>query len=168
VPTFGKIFKIIDFGRAIYQFKGKRICSNSFKSKNDAAMQYNTEPYFNAKRPRLDPNPSFDLCRLACSLFDYIEESVDPKNIKKSVPNKPYVGIIVDWCLDDKGKHMLFKKNGEERYPQFKLYKMISRFVHNHTPKNQLQRPEFQKFKCSLDNKAKQSVMVIDTLERFQ
>ena len=33
VPTFGKIFKIIDFGRAIYNFRDQVICSDSFHSK---------------------------------------------------------------------------------------------------------------------------------------
>ena len=37
VPTFGRIYKIIDFGRAIYKFQGKRICSYSFHKKGDAA-----------------------------------------------------------------------------------------------------------------------------------
>ena len=35
-------------------------------------------------------------------------------------------------------KNILYKKNGEERYPDFKLYKMIARTVHNHTPEAQL------------------------------
>ena len=30
VPTYGKIFKLIDFGRSIYKFKGKVFCSDSF------------------------------------------------------------------------------------------------------------------------------------------
>ena len=38
--------------------------------------------------------------------------------------------------FDDNGKNILYKKNGEERYPNFKLYKMIARIVHNHTPEN--------------------------------
>jgi hypothetical protein len=41
---------------------------------------------------------------------------------------------------------MLYKKNGNDRYPDFKLYKMISRCVHNHTPQAQLERPEFNNF----------------------
>jgi hypothetical protein len=33
-----------------------------------------------------------------------------------------------------------------ERYPDFKLYKMIARYVHNHTPQAQLERKEFSKY----------------------
>ena len=83
VPTYGKIYKIIDFGRAIYSFKGKTICSDSYHPKGDAATQYNFEPYFNEKKPRLKPNKSFDLCRLACSLYDFFVDDVENENKKK-------------------------------------------------------------------------------------
>ena len=35
----GKIYKIIDFGRAIYNLNGVRYCSDSFHPKGDAATQ---------------------------------------------------------------------------------------------------------------------------------
>ena len=41
---------------------------------------------------------------------------------------------------------MLYKNNGIDRYPDFKLYKMIARCVHNHTPQAQLERPEFKAY----------------------
>jgi hypothetical protein len=41
---------------------------------------------------------------------------------------------------------MLYKNNGVERYPDFKLYKMIVRTVHEHTPENQLKRELFSQF----------------------
>ena len=50
------------------------------------------------------------------------------------------------WCLDDNNKNILYKKDGEERYPDFKLYKMIARTVHNHTPEEQLNFPFFSQF----------------------
>ncbi len=144
VPTFGKIFKIIDFGRSIYKYDGKIFCSDSFQNGGDAATQYNTEPYFNDKKPRLEPNYSFDLCRLACSIFDYLIDDLDEiKDLEKCDPVKK---LIVEWCLDDKGINLLYKNNGVDRYPEFKLYKMIARCVHNHTPQAQLERPEFKSF----------------------
>ena len=145
VPTFGKIFKIIDFGRSIYKFQGKLFCSDSFQNGNDAAGQYNIEPYFDEKKPLLEPNPSFDLSRLACSIFDYLIEDLEEiKDITKI--EDPIKKIIFEWCLDDKGTNLLYKNNGDERYPDFKLYKMIARHVHNHTPQVQLERPEFKQF----------------------
>jgi hypothetical protein len=145
VPTFGRIFKIIDFGRSIYKFDGKLFCSDSFQTGGDAATQYNTEPYLNDKKPRLEPNFSFDLCRLACSIFDYvIEDFEEIKNINTC--QDPIKRLICEWCSDDKGINMLYKNNGSDRYPDFKLYKMIARCVHNHTPQAQLERPEFDSF----------------------
>ena len=167
VPTFGRIFKVIDFGRSIFKFDGKIFCSDSFQNGNDAATQYNTEPYFNDKKPRLEPNFSFDLCRLACSIFDYIiddfEEIKDLSKIKNPIKH-----LIFEWCLDDKGINMLYKNNGVERYPDFKLYKMIARCVHNHTPQAQLERPEFDAFsKFNHDIKNPEEVINIDKIPSY-
>jgi hypothetical protein len=145
VPTFGRIFKIIDFGRSIYKFDGKVFCSDSFQTGGDAATQYNTEPYLDERKPRLEPNPSFDLCRLACSMFDYVVEDFEElKDTTKLAGTAKR--IIIEWCTNDKGINMLYKNNGVERYPEFKLYKMIARCVHAHTPQAQLERPEFDAF----------------------
>lgn len=165
VPTFGRIFKIIDFGRSIYKFNDKLFCSDSFQQGADAASQYNTEPYFDDKKARLEPNYSFDLCRLACSIFDYVVEDIDqvlPQNLSKC---SKIVQIINDWCLDDNGINIMYKNNGSERYPDFKLYKMISRLVHKHTPQAQLERKEFSRYivsKTMIDKK--DHVMNIDEI----
>lgn len=162
VPTFGKLYKIIDFGRAIYTYRGNFICSDSFHPKGDAATQYNVEPYFNKKKPRLDPNPSFDLCRLACSLYDYFLHDIDIENINTC--GDPIAIIINEWCTDDKGRNILYKKCGEERYPEFKLYKMISRTVHKHTPQNQLNNILFSKFIINRKKASKKKILDIDKL----
>ena len=147
VPTYGKIWKIIDFGRAIYKVNGKVMCSDSFFPGEDAATQYNCEPFMNHDKPRLDPNYSFDLCRLGCSLFDYFLDDLDW--LDKLDELDDVQRLVVDWCTDDKGKNILYKKNGEERYPEFKLYKMISRNVHKHTPHAQLDKECFSNFRAS-------------------
>ena len=163
VPTFGKIYKIIDYGRAIYKFNGKLFCSDSFQTGGDAATQYNTEPYFNDNKPRIEPNFSFDLCRLACSIFDYIVDDFD--SIKNINDCSPIVKLIVEWCIDDNGINVLYKNNGVERYPDFKLYKMIARYVHKHTPVAQLERKEFSKFLIPNKNVPKQEQVInIDDL----
>ena len=164
VPTFGKIFKIIDFGRSIYKYNGKIFCSDSFQNGGDAATQYNTEPYFNDKKTRLEPNYSFDLCRLACSIFDYLVDDLDEvKDIEKCDPVKK---LVVEWCLDDKGINLLYKNNGDDRYPDFKLYKMIARCVHNHTPQAQLERPEFKSFEYTKKD-VPSEVIDIDSLPSY-
>ena len=164
VPTFGRIFKIIDFGRSIYKFNNKIFCSDSFQNNGDASTQYNTEPYFNELKPRLEPNYSFDICRLACSIYDYvIDDFNDIKDLKKCTPIQK---LIYEWCLDDKGINLLYKNNGEDRYPEFKLYKMIARCVHNHTPQAQLERSEFKEFLNFKGEIPKNEVIDIDALEK--
>ena len=157
VPTFGKIFKIIDFGRAIYKYKGKTICSDSYHPTGDAATQYNCEPYFNDKKPRLEPHYGFDLCRLACALYDDL--------VDENEENDPLGDIIKEWCTDDNGKNILYKTSGIERYPDFKLYKMIARTVHKPTPKSQLQKDFFALYETAHKKINKKTKIVnIDTL----
>jgi hypothetical protein len=140
VPTYGKIFKIIDFGRAIYKFQGRIFCSDSFAPGGDAATQYNCEPFFNEKKPRLEPNLSFDLARLGTSIYDFVMNDDEDENLDE------FQKTIKRWCEDDNKKNVLYKKSGEDRYPNFKLYKMISRTVHKHTPENQLKFKYFSKY----------------------
>jgi hypothetical protein len=165
VPTFGRVFKIIDFGRSIYKWKGNLFCSDSFQVGGDAATQYNMEPYFNKNKARLEPNYSFDLCRLACSIFDYLIEDMD--EIKDLEKCDSITKLIVEWCLDDKGVNMLYKNNGTDRYPDFKLYKMIARHVHQHTPQAQLERPEFKSFIVSTSKESMEKIIDIDNIPVF-
>jgi hypothetical protein len=143
VPTYGRIFKIIDFGRSIYKFCGKTFCSDSFAPGGDAATQYNCEPYMNEDKARLDPNPSFDLCRLGCSIYDFLIEDETEEDMDT------FQKTVYRWCCDDNRKNILYKRDGEERYPNFKLYKMIARSVHNHCPQAQLDYPFFSQFSLS-------------------
>jgi hypothetical protein len=147
VPTYGRIFKLIDFGRAIYRFQGRVFCSDSFAPGGDASTQYNCEPFMNEKKPRLDPNMSFDLCRLGCSIYDFILE-VEEEQETDFEPDL-LQQTIIDWITDDNGKNILYMKNGEERYPNFKLYKMIARTVHGKTPEDQLANPLFASFETN-------------------
>jgi hypothetical protein len=147
VPTYGKIFKIIDYGRAIYRFQGKTFCSDSFAPGGDAYTQYNFGQFFNENKPRLEPNYSFDLSRLGCSIYDILfeNENIDEETNGENTLND-LQKIILKWVSDDNGKNILYKKNGEERYPNFKLYKMIARTVHHCEPSQQLKEPYFAQF----------------------
>lgn len=160
VPTYGKMFKIIDFGRSIYKYQGKIFCSDSFAPGGDASTQYNCEPFYNKNKPRIDPNMSFDLCRLGCSIYDFIiddENYEDMNELQKTVYR---------WCTDDNDLNILYKKNGNERYPNFKLYKMIARTVHKHTPERQLNFEFFNKYAVSdLDENA--PIIDIDAMHSY-
>ena len=159
VPTYGRIYKMIDFGRGCYQFQGRTFCSDSFAPGGDAATQYNFEPFYNKKKPLLEPNYSFDLCRLGTSIYDFlIDENEDYYQMNE------LQSTIYRWCLDDNGKNVLYKKTGEERYPNFKLYKMIARNVHNHTPERQLDFPFFSQFET---RETPQNAINLDTFPTY-
>jgi len=158
VPTYGKIYKVIDFGRSIYKFQKQIYCSDSFAPKGDAATQYNCKPFLNPNKPIIEPNMSFDLCRLGCSIFDFIFEDINQQ------PTNSLEETIMRWTTDDKGVNILYKQDGSERYPDFKLYKMIARHVHAHTPENQL---EFDTFKQFLNDECANYVMNIDLVHSY-
>ena len=163
VPTFGRIFKIIDFGRSIYKFNSKFICSDSFHKSGDAATQYNCEPYFNDKKPCIYPNYSFDLCRLGCSLFDFFIENME--DVTRECKKSRLVSLVVDWVTDDNGRNILYKKDGIDRYPDFKLYKMIARTVHNKVPSQQLKHRVFTQYEVtqkSIKSVSKTEIINID------
>ena len=159
VPTYNKIYKIIDFGRSIYKFKKNTYFSNSFSKEGDAASQYNCEPYYNDKKPKVLPNKSFDISRLACSLFDYFYDDINDTKKKCDIAK-----IVSKWCLDDNNKNILYKKNNLERYPDFKLYKMISRTVHHLEPQTLLSEPIFKKFSVVETQIKKAKLMNIDDI----
>jgi hypothetical protein len=156
VPTYGRIYKLIDFGRAIYKYDNKVFCSDSFGPGGDASTQYNCEPFFNENKPRLEPNFAFDLCRLGTSIYDFMMDIEDDISTYDE-----FQKIIYEWCLDDNGKNVLYKKNGEERYPCFKLYKMIARTAHYHTPEAQLERSIFSQYVIEEDMKEKTELFSI-------
>ena len=116
----------------------------------------------NESKPLLEPNFGFDLTRLACSLFDYFIPDIDKKI------HNPIAKLVDEWVKDDNGKNLLYKSNGEERYPDFKLYKMITRKCTKQTPQNQLSNPLFKKFissKRKIGRKAK--IINIDKIPRY-
>lgn len=164
VPTFGKIYKIIDFGRSIYKVRDEVFCSDCFSKGEDAYTQYNTEPYLDDNKARLEPNMSFDLCRLACSLFDFFVDDMD--DVEEVVKQHPIAALIDEWCRDDKKRNVLYKRNGDDRYPDFKLYKMIARTVHQHTPQAQLEREMFSAFRVA--KKKIDSSKIIMNLDNIQ
>lgn len=162
VPTYGKIWKIIDFGRAIYTFKGNQIISDSYHPNEDAATQFNFGIYYNKDKPIVKPNYAFDLCRLGCSLFDYFFDDIQEGKRADSALEK----IIYKWCCDDNDVNVLYKNNNKERYEGFKLYKMITRTVTQHTPKNQLDNPFFNKYTCQRRHINKSCTLInIDNME---
>ena len=148
IPTYGKIYKIIDFGRSIYRYKDNRYCSDCYRPKcGDASSQYNCEPFLKESKPVIEPNPSFDLCRLGCSLYEYFMDNM------KNLDDNEIFQLITKWCMDDNGKNVAYKSNMDERYPGFLLYKMIVRTVHGNIPSTEIKNKIFQNYCVGDTNK---------------
>ena len=163
IPTYGRLMKIIDFGRASFTVPGAGFfISDAFFPGNDAATQYNCEPFYDsAEGKKVEPNTSFDLCRLAVSLL----ESLFPDRPANATPVKimsregaklypetisPIYNLLWEWLTDDNGKNVLRTPAGEERYPDFDLYRALAAEVHNAMPKVQVEKPLFAQFRCNV------------------
>lgn len=162
VPTFGRIYKIIDFGRSIFTYNDKLYYSDAFDKTEDAATQYNFGPIYTDTKKEVPPNMSFDLCRLGCSLYDYFKEYYTVKTLR----DKELKEFIFSLCNDDNGKNILYKSTGEERYPDFKLYKMITRHVHHCVPSERIKHDIFQTFK-TVKNANNDDIVHVSTICKF-
>lgn len=162
IPTYGRLMKIIDFGRASFTIPGVGFfISDAFFPGNDAATQYNCEPFYDeSEGKKVEPNTSFDLCRLAVSLLESLfpdrPTNTNPVKIMsregaKHYPEtvSPVYNLLWDWLTDDNGKNVLRTPAGEERYPDFDLYRALAAEVHNAVPKVQVEKPLFSQFRCS-------------------
>jgi hypothetical protein len=138
--------------------------SSSFNPEGDASTQYNCEPYYNPEKKVIEPNFSFDLCRLACSLYeDLWDDDVVQREDLNEVEN-----MILDWCMDYKNRNIVIKNNGDVRYEGFKLYKMITRTVHDHIPSAQLSRDIFKKYiTTKINKKIKKKIVNLDTIPDY-
>lgn len=162
IPTYGRLMKIIDFGRASFTVPNVGFfISDAFFPGNDAATQYNCDPFYDsAEGKKVEPNTSFDLCRLAVSLL----ESLFPDRPANMTPVKimsregaklypetvsPIYNLLWEWLTDDAGKNVLRTPAGEERYPDFDLYRALAAEVHNAMPKVQVEKPLFAQFRCN-------------------
>lgn len=154
VPTYGKLFRIIDFGRAIYTHNGTLCISDDYWPENDAGSQYNFGPLYNPSEPRAYPNPSFDLCRLAVSILEalYLEIPADKEGgqIISSETDRVQHETTSDlfntmwsWVIDDDGRNVLWDADQSERYPGFDLYTVIAQKVKGAVPRDQLDKKPF-------------------------
>ena len=159
VPTFGKIFTIIDFGRSIFRLGRHLWVSDDHWPDQDAGDQYNFGPFFDHSKPKVSPNPSFDLCRLAVSLIDGLFDEPPQKKKGKGIPimseegswkvyetKSPLYNLLWSWTINDAGQTVYETEEGEEKYEGFDLYIRIAQDVHTAVPKDQLHRPVFQQF----------------------
>ena len=157
VPTYGKLFRIIDFGRAIYTHNDTLCISDDYWPENEAGTQYNFGPLYDPKEPRAYPNASFDLCRLSVSIIEslFLENppikegavvlSSEEGRIQKETISELF-NVLWSWLIDDDGRNVLWDTDQTERYPGFDLYRVIAQKVKNAVPREQLDKSLFTQF----------------------
>ena len=79
VPTHGYIFKIIDFGRAIFTYHNKVYMNDVFSGNGEAGGQY-TYPnqirfMIEKNKESIKPNYHFDLCRLSMTILEELNDN---------------------------------------------------------------------------------------------
>lgn len=133
VPTYGYLIKIIDFERGLASIRvtgmkdSKFFMSDHFSVNDEAGGQYNYPPFYVAKYAEVKPNPSFDLVRLATSLFwDFFPEGPN----EESYATNPVFMLFKKWLTLEDGTSVLFGKEDprHDRYHGFGLYKAIARY----------------------------------------
>lgn len=157
VPTYGRIFKIIDFGRATFRpphEKAQTWIPDVYSPDADAGGQYNCGPYYDKDKPKVMPNRSFDLCRLSVAMLETLWENqpavkepaqkmtAEPGRIQNETVS-PLWNLLWLWLTDNEGKNFLRSPNGRERYPEFDLYCAIAESSENAVPAQQLTMPLF-------------------------
>jgi len=132
IPTYGYILKIIDFDRAAFSLRlvgmkdPRQFVSSQFQPNEEAAGQYNVEPFYTQNHPRIPPNPSFDLCRFATSMF----WEMFPEGPTHDYTH-PLFPVFTQWMSQLDGSSVLFrtqKPDRHDRYHGFDLYKAIARY----------------------------------------
>lgn len=142
LPTYGYLLKIIDFDRAIVSLRlagmkePRQFVSSQFQPDDEAAGQYNIEPFFVQEHPRIAPNPSFDLCRFATSVYwDLFPEGPDVAT------GHPLQAVFHAWMTQHDGSSVFFRRQRDrhDRYHGFDLYKAIARYCKDSaTPRREL------------------------------
>jgi len=157
VPTYGKVFRIIDFGRAIYTHNNTLCISDDYLPDNEAGSQYNFGPIYDPKKPRSYPNPSFDLSRLSVSILEALFEEIPEDREGGAVLSEEIdrvqmetvsdlYNLIWGWLIDSEGRNILWDGDQNERYPGFDLYTVIAQKVKGAIPREQLEKMPFSGF----------------------
>ena len=135
VPTYGYCFKIIDYGRSIFRFKGRLYINDSFSKHGEADSQYIFED-----NTIQNLNYSFDLCRLATTILDEFKENEGL--YEESETHTNIVQLFTQFITDSHGN--VFYDGSDQT---FQLYIDITEKAVNAIPRQVLQDPLFESFK---------------------
>jgi len=141
VPTFGYIFKIIDFGRSVFKFHNKLFFNDTFEKHGEAEGQYskpfNKLLFKDNNEPIIKQNFHFDLCRLAITILDVCNFDKNKNYLKK----QSFVDFIYNMTLTENCESLY---NLEDN---FHMYISIAKYSSNALPKNIIQNIIFNKYR---------------------
>lgn len=142
IPTYGKIFKIIDFGRAIFTYKNKVFMNDVFSKFGEAGGQYYYPEQIKFHKEKkleekITPNYSFDLCRLSMTILDEI-------NIDKI--SQKTLSLLKHMCTDK------FNDNYCQMEDDFSLYILISKNSENGKPLDIINKDIFKDYRVKKRN----------------
>jgi hypothetical protein len=142
VPTYGYLFKIIDFGRAIFTFHNRLFFNDTFEKHGEAEGQYSkpfNKLYFQekGKEKEIKQNFNFDLCRLAITILDVCEFNKNNNYGSK----QSFIDFIYNMTMTDECKSL------HELEDDFNMYIAISKYAANALPKTIIQNFIFNKYR---------------------
>ena len=152
IPTYGYIFKIIDFGRSIFTFHNKKFFNDTFEKHGEAEGQY-TKPYdkllFFKKiiEEDIKPNYHFDLCRLAITILEVLD--FDKENDYQE--KQSFINFLYNLTID-KNENSLFDLDDD-----FTMYIRIAEGACSSLPKLIIQNHIFKGFRIKKKNFPKKS-----------
>jgi len=157
IPTYGKILRIIDYGRSVFRIGTQWFVSDDFAKGGDAQAQYSFGEFTIDSSPTVYPNPSFDLSRYAVSIMEPLFPEFPPEKEGGAILNEegswkiketvsPLWNLLWSWLIDDTGKNILRDQGGMERFPDFDLYETIAAHVFTAKPQEQIRKEIFAQY----------------------
>jgi len=144
IPTYGKIFKIIDFGRSIFTFRNKTYMNDVFSKFGEAEGQYTHPPQVSYLKTDLSnmvyPSYHFDLCRLAITMIDEIRYNHDD-DLEDSDDYQDFLDFLKHLATDKHGTRL------DKEEDNFNLYINISKDAENSLPRDVILNPFFHEYR---------------------
>ena len=149
IPTYGKLFKIIDFGRSIFTFRKKTYMNDVFSKYGEAEGQYTHPPQVsflkNDYKDFVYPSYHFDLCRLAITMIDEIRYNHDD-DLEDEEDYQDFLDFLKFLVTDKQGIRL------DKERDNFDLYIKIARDACNCLPKDVILNKFFGEFRVKKKN----------------
>lgn len=142
VPTFGKILKIIDWGRSTFCFQEKSLHNQCFYRDQDVFGQYiyENEAFRFRRTPRCKQTPLND--SIDTGLFLYSLSGI----ARKKIPRRSHC-LFYHWLCEQNLQVKGINKYNACKNLNFTLYKELARYEKNKTPDTLIQDDIFNDFR---------------------